>query len=228
MIDNVILPKNLRAAFFTKAAPRLATLTGYPANRSLSRDRACQLSLLFFIMLTAPIAFAQKTSTTYDKTFDFSGHKRYAWRENHLMTHQHPDTNEMMDLKIVKAVNQTLIARGFVEVKDRPDFYINYDGGSDMRISAGGPAQANSTPLSPVDRAPTYGLGNGPALAPATWLKVKGQIEFYIADESGKIVWETKYNKTFRDPNKAIRNLDKEVNKLVLKSFKDFPPNTKK
>jgi len=128
MIDNVIPPKNLWAAFFTKAAPRLATLTGYPANRSLSRDRACQLSLLFFIMLTAPIAFAQKTSTTYDKTFDFSGHKRYAWRENHLMTHQHPDTNEMMDLKIVKAVNQTLIARGFVEVKDRPDFYINYDG----------------------------------------------------------------------------------------------------
>jgi len=57
---------------------------------------------------------------------------------------------------------------------------------------------------------------------------VKGQIEFYIADESGKIVWETKYNKTFRDPNKAIRNLDKEVNELVLKSFKDFPPNTKK
>jgi len=180
-------------------------------------------------MLTAPIAFAQKTSTTFDRNFDFSGHKRYAWRENHLLTHQHPDTNEMMDLKIVKAVNHTLTTRGFVKVKDKPDFYIYYDGGSsDMQLSAGGPAQANSTPLSPVDRAPTYGLGNGPALAPATWLKVNGQIEFYITDKPGKIIWVTKYNKTFRDPNKAIRNLDKEVDELVSKSFKGFPPNAKK
>jgi uncharacterized protein DUF4136 len=179
-------------------------------------------------MLTAPIAFAQKTSTKFDKSFDFSEHKRYAWGQNHLMTRQHPDTNEIMDLKIVKAVNQTLIARGFVEVKDKPDFYIYYDGGGDMQARAGGQERANSTPLTPGDRTPTYGLGNGPTLAPSTWLKVNGQIVFYIADESKKIVWETTYSKTFRDPNKAIRNLDKEVGELVSKSFKEFPPNTKK
>ena len=228
MTGNTSPHESLLAAYVAKTALRLTKLLSYSTNVSLIRNRACHLSLLFLVMLTAQIAFAQKTSTTFDKDFDFSGHKRYAWRQNHLMTHQHPDTNEMMDLKIVKAVNQTLIARGFVEVKDKPDFYINYDGGSDMQISAGGPAQANSTPLSPVDRAPTYGLGNGPALAPATWLKVNGQIVFYIVDESRKILWETTYNKTFRDPNKAIRNLDKEVNELVSKSFKDFPPGPKK
>jgi hypothetical protein len=143
------------------------------------------------------------------------------------MTRQHPDTNAIMDLKIVKAVNQALIAKGFVEVKENPDFYIYYDGGGDMQIGAGSVDRANSTPLTPTDRVPTYGLGNGPALAPATWLKVNGQIEFYITDEPGKILWETKYTKTFRDPNKAIRNLDKEVSELVLKSFKNFPPNIK-
>jgi len=179
-------------------------------------------------MLTALIAFAQKASTTFDRNFDFSGHKRYAWGQNHLMTRQHPDTNEIMDLKIVKAVNQSLIARGFVEVKHKPDFYIYYDGGGDMQASAGAQERANSTPASPADRTPTYGLGNGPAMAPSTWLKVNGQIVFYIMDESKKIVWETTYNKTFRDPNKAIRNLDKEVSELVSKSFKEFPPNTKK
>jgi hypothetical protein len=199
----------------------------YPTNASLFRIQACHLSLLV-LLLTAQIAFAQKTSTTYDKTFDFSEHKRYAWRQNRLLTRQRPDTNEEMALKIVRVVNQNLSAKGFVEVKDKADFYIYYDGGGDMQISAGAQAQANSTPLSPVDRAPTYGLGNGPALAPATWLKVNGQIVFYIVNESTKILWETTYNKTFRDPNKAIRNLDKEVNQLVSKSFKDFPPNTKK
>ena len=200
----------------------------YPTNVSLSRNWACQLSNLFLLMLVVQVAFAQKISTTFDRNFDFSGHKRYAWRQNRLMTRQHPDTNEDMALKIVRVVNQTLIARGFVEVKDKPDFYIYYDGGGDMQVSAGGQAHANSTPLSPTDRAPTYGLGNGPALAPATWLKVNGQIVFYVVDESDKIIWETKYNKTFRDPNKAIRNLDKEVTELVSKSFKDFPPNSKK
>lgn len=199
-----------------------------PTNVSLPRNRTFHLSLMLMVILTAPIAFAQKVSTTFDKNFDFSGQKSYAWRQNHLMTHQHPDTNEIMDLKIVKTVNQTLVARGFVEVKDKPDFYIYYDGGSDMQVNTGALAQAGSTPLSPVDRAPTYGLGNGPALAPATWLKVNGQIEFYIVDESGKIMWLARYNKTFRDPNKAIRNLDKEVTELVSKSFKEFPPNTKK
>ncbi len=201
----------------------------YQTNVSLSRNWVCHVDLLlFFVMLTTQIAFAQKTSTTFNKSFDFSGHKRYAWGQNHLMTRQHPDTNEIMDLKIVKVVNQTLIARGFVEVKDKPDFYIYYDGGSDMQVRSGGQERANSTPLTPGDRTPMYGLGNGPALAPSTWLKVNGQIVFYIADESKKILWETTYSKTFRDPNKAIRNLDKEVSELVSKSFKDFPPNTKK
>jgi len=145
------------------------------------------------------------------------------------MTRQHPDTNEEMDLKIVRAVNQTLTPKGYIEVKNEPDFYVYYDGGGDMQINAGGQNQANSNPLAPSDAAPTYGLGNGPALAPSTWLKVNGQIVFHIiAAESRKTVWEATYSKTFRDPQKAIRNLDKEVHELVSKSFKDFPPKAKK
>ena len=41
-----------------------------------------------------------------------------------------------------------------------------------------------------------------------------------------KPVWETTHSKTFRDPDKVMRNLDKEVNDLVSKSFEDFPPNS--
>ena len=65
---------------------------------------------------------AQKVTTTGDDKYSFSDHKHYAWRENRLMTRQNPDTNEVMDLKIVKAVNQLLAAKGFVEVKEKPDF----------------------------------------------------------------------------------------------------------
>ncbi|HXY25736.1 MAG TPA: DUF4136 domain-containing protein [Candidatus Acidoferrum sp.] len=183
----------------------------------------------FLILVIAPVISAQKVSTTFDSSYSFAGHRRFAWRENRLMTRQNPDTNELMDLKIVKTVTQALAAKGFEEAKDNPDFYIYYDGGGNMDLLAGSPDRANSTPLSPVDRSPTYGLGNGPALAPATWLKVNGEIVFHITDvESKKVVWETTYKKTFRDPDKALRNWDKVVDELVTKSFKDFPPKNKK
>jgi hypothetical protein len=96
------------------------------------------------------------------------------------VTQQHPDTNAILNLNIVKEVNRILNARGFVEVKDKPDFYLYYDGGGDALAVIGGDARVNSTSISPNDRTPTYGLGNGPAMAPASWLKVNGQIVFHM------------------------------------------------
>jgi len=185
------------------------------------------LSLGLAISLPSP-ASAQKTSTIFDDKFSFSQHTRYAWRGNRLVTQQNPDTNEVMDLKIVKAVNQTLSGRGFVEVKEKPDFYIYYNGGGDVQVSAGGQNLADSGPRTSVDVTPTYGAGNGPALVPSTWLKVNGQIVFHIVDAAtGKSVWDTTYSKTFHDRDKALRDMDKEVNELVAKSFKNFPPKSK-
>lgn len=182
-----------------------------------------RIVLLCFIVPWA--ASAQKVSTTNDPEFDFIVHKRYAWMENQLVTRQHPDTNEVMNLKIVKSVNRTLAAKGFVEVQEKPDFFVYYDAAGASNVAAKPVAQANSTPIQPTDRAPSYALGNGPVLAPGTWLKVYGQISFHIIDvPSKKQVWSAIYKKTFHDPDKALRNMDKEVSELVTKSFKDFPP----
>jgi hypothetical protein len=184
--------------------------------------------LISILLVTLPVSLAQKTDTKFDAKYDFSQHKRYKWRENRLTTRQNPDTNEVMDLKIVKAVNQLLSSKGFVEVQDHPDFFVYYDGGGDLQVGVGGATQAGSGPTTSADVAPNYGLGNGPTLAPSNWLKVNGQIEFHLVDAtSQKQVWETTYRKTFRDPDKALKNMDKEVNELVSKSFKNFPPVAK-
>lgn len=181
--------------------------------------------LLICLWLACSSVFAQKVSTTSDPSFNFSQHKRYAWLESRLVTRQHPDTNEIMDLKIVKAVNRTLTAKGFVEDNKKPDFYVNYDGGGESDLAAAPAARVNSGPVQSNDRTPSYGLGNGPAMAPGTWLKVNGQISFHMTDAvSKKQVWSTTYAKTFHDPDKALRNMDKEVNELVTKSFNNFPP----
>ena len=187
------------------------------------------IMIVILAMVVGPAVLAQNAATPYNNDFNFSVHKRYAWRQNRLMTRQHPDTNELMDLKIVKKVNEALTAKGFEEVKDKPDFYIHYDGGGDSNLVAGGQQQANSTSANSTDRTPTYGLGNGPALAPATWLKVNGEITFHMTESaSGKAVWEKTYKKTFRDPEKALRNWDKVVDEMVKESFKEFPPKSKK
>jgi len=97
----------------------------------------------FLILAIAPVIGAQKVSTTFDKSYSFAAHRHYAWRENRLMTRQHPDTNELMDLKIVQKVNQALAAKNFEEAKDNPDFYIRYDGGGSMDLLAGSPERAD-------------------------------------------------------------------------------------
>lgn len=174
-------------------------------------------------------ATAQKVDTKSDSSYSYSDHKRYQWRQNRLFTRQNPDTNEVMDIKIVKGVNQNLAAKGFVEVKEKPDFFIYYNGGGNSQMGAGGATQAGSGPVTTADIGPDYGVGDGPTLAPTTWMKVSGQIVFHIVDASAnKAVWVTTYSKTFRDPDKALKDMDKEVNELVTKSFKDFPPKTKK
>ena len=189
-----------------------------------------QIAFFFALALVAGQgALAQQVSTKLDDKYDFTEHKRYAWRGNRLVTRQNPDTNEVMDIKIVKAVNQLLAAKGFVEVKEKPDFYIFYDGGGNVQLGAGGVSQAGSGPNTSANVVPDYGLGNGPTLSPTTWMKVNGQIEFHIVDAvAQKPVWETTYSKHFRDPDKALKNMDKEVNELATKSFKDFPPKAKK
>jgi hypothetical protein len=136
------------------------------------------LSPLPCAVFVAQSASAQKVSTKLDDKYNFSEHKRYEWRENRLSTRQHPDTNQVMDLKI----NRLLAAKGFVEAKDKPDFCIFYDGGGNVQVGAGGASQAGSGPITAATIAPDYGLGNGPTLSRSPWMKVNRQIEFHVVD----------------------------------------------
>lgn len=97
--------------------------------------------LLIWTLFAALPASAQKATTPFDHNYDFSQFKRYQWRENRLLTRQSPDTNEVVDLKIVKAVSQLLSSKGFVEVKNKPDVYVYYDGGANSNLRAAVPRQ---------------------------------------------------------------------------------------
>ena len=97
-------------------------------------DRKRLLLVLACALFAATCAGGQKISTESDGSFDFSQHQKYMWKGNRLMTRQNPDTNEVLDRKIVKAVNKQLAAKGFIVVKENPDFYVFYDGGGSSQI----------------------------------------------------------------------------------------------
>lgn len=186
-------------------------------------------ALLAFTFVAAAAANGQKVTTQSAGDFNFAAHKSYMWKKNYLMTRQNPDTNEVLNIKIVKAVNKELASKGFVEVKEKPDFYVYYDGGGNANIRSGGASDADPGPTTTADTSPGFGLTDGPAVSPNTWMKVNGQIEFYVVPTgASKPVWSATCSKTFRDPDKALKDMDKEVTEWVTKSFKDFPPRTKR
>jgi len=60
------------------------------------------------------------------------------------------------------------------------------------------------------------------------WYSVQGKFVFYALDSKSKVVvWQAQAVKKWHDPQKARKNEDEEIKKLVQKSFKDFPPRNK-
>jgi len=186
-------------------------------------------AVLASVLIAATASYGQKITTKTDGDYNFGAHKKYMWKKNYLMTRQNPDTNEVLNLKIVKAVNKELASKGFLEVKENPDFYVYYDGGGNANIRSGGASDADPGPTTTADTNPGFGLNDGPAVSPNTWMKVNGQIVFYtVPAGASNPAWQATCSKTFRDPDKALRDMDKEVTEWVTKSFKDFPPKAKK
>jgi hypothetical protein len=195
------------------------------------------LVLLFALSLSVRTSTAQKVKTDYVKDFNFTSLKRFAWRKNHLFTMRHPEDNELLDRKIMRAVSSELAAKGIVEDAANPDFYLFYHGGpgvEGIRTGASPPATWDSI----QQPALTPGTGSGmwsahgnlnAGIAPSVWYSMQAQVVFYVEDAESKIVvWEGAVTKTWYDPQKARRKEDKEIKQIVGKSFKNFPPKSRK
>ena len=182
-------------------------------------------STFTFHLLTSVLMFAvfpsaaQKVTTTADSNFDFRTAKRYAWGQNHIITRQGKKNDALIDEKIVQDVNQTLAAKGFIEDPANPDFYISYDAGSsDLAVSVEGPQMSHPV-VSTATIGPVYGIPQN------VWYSVDGLITFHMVDaKSKKPIWTAQATKKIRDPHKGMKDMPKQVEQIVSKAFKKFPP----
>jgi len=189
------------------------------------------LPLLLILFCAPQPSSAQKIKTDWVKGYNFAGLKRFAWKPNHLVTMRRPEDNKLLDRKIMRAVTQELAAKGIVEDATNPDFYIFYHAGpGDEGLMAGATAPAGLESVQPAALgAPDMVVGPSVGFAPNVWYSVQGKFVFYMLDcKSNAVIWEGTSTKRWHDPQKALKNEDKEIKTIVSKSLKDFPPKSKK
>jgi len=185
--------------------------------------------------LTLPLA-AQTVKTEKVQDYNFAGLKRFAWKPNHLITMRHPEDNALLDRKIMRAITEELGKKGIIEDPQSPDFFLFYHAGpGDQGLQVGsapppGLDAIQSQALNPTGTGSTWtaGAGSSAGFAPNVWYSVQGKFVFYALDSKSKmVVWQGQAIKKWTDPQKARKNEDQEIKRLIQKSFKDFPPKSK-
>ena len=163
---------------------------------------------------------AQKVTTSSQPGFDFGTHPRYAWSANHIVTRQGHQNDAVIEQKIVQSVNRTLAAKGFSESRTAPDFLVSCEAGaaSNTDFGAASPPPGTAGTATPL-------LIPYPGVRDDVWYSVDGTVAFRLTDaKSNQVVWTAVATKKIRDPQKVMNNLDQQVEQVVSKAFKSFPP----
>jgi hypothetical protein len=179
-------------------------------------------SLFVALALLVPtLAMAQKTSYDYEKTADFTAYKTYAFKAGTAVG------QELIDSRIVAAIESQLAAKGFTKATDAPDVFVVYHMAFDKEKDISTYSSGYGGGYGP------YGWGWGGGWAGGTTTTqvrdiLVGTMVIDMADaKKGQLVWRgvgVKEVNTQANPEKR----DKSINNAVAKIFKNYPPKKKK
>jgi hypothetical protein len=195
-----------------------------PAGRNKVRTPFRLFTITFCIglllALTAVPVAGQSVKIKSSPVRDISKLGKYAWKENKIGASQKPEVIAEMDRAIKDAVNKVLKQKGYVENPQAPDFLVQVSGYGmpDMKTSAN----------PDLSSAPTTG-GTFTSQAPGgagvnIWMTVISNMSFILTERSSdEVAWQADISKKYKNPQKAIQNLDKEIQDVVEKALKDLP-----
>jgi hypothetical protein len=169
-------------------------------------------------LMVPTLAAAQKTSYDYDKTANFAAFRTYAFKDGTKVG------QELIDNRIVAALEAQLAAKGLTKTDSNPDVFVVYHVAFDKEkdISTYSSGGGGYGPYG-------WGWGGGWAGGTAT-TQVRdiliGTLVVDMADaKKGQIAWRgmgVKEVNTSAKPEKR----DKSINEAVKKIFKNYPPKT--
>jgi Domain of unknown function (DUF4136) len=164
-------------------------------------------------------AAAQKTTYDFDKTAPFASFRTYSMKPGT------PTGQELIDKRLVAAIETQLAAKGLVKNDEAPDVFVIYHMAFDKQ------QDISSYSSGPMYGGYGYGWGGGWGTT-TTDVRVReilvGTLAIDMIDAKKKeVAWRglgTKEINTTAKPDKR----DENINKAVEKIFKNYPPKVKK
>jgi hypothetical protein len=164
---------------------------------------------LFLPLLMVGSALAQKVTTDFDRSADFSGYTTYAW-----VPSQNPAKSPLWHARIIENVDQQLAAKGLrkMDAAAEADLYVTYNGGLRETTSLQGFG--------------TGGRWSGGSFSVNKVTETEGTLIVDLFDpRTRQLVWRGIATETVSE--KTEKNIAK-LEKVVKKLFKDFPPKSEK
>jgi hypothetical protein len=170
-------------------------------------------------LLLAPVVLsAQKVSYDYNKAANFASFKTYAHKQGT------PAGQELIDQRIVAAIDAELAAKGLTKADANPDvfvvYHIAFDKEKDISTYSSGYGGGYGA----------YGWGWGGGMGTTTTQVrdiLMGTLVIDLADaKAGQLAWRgmgVKEVNTQANPEKR----DKSIASAVKKIFKNYPPKMK-
>lgn len=157
------------------------------------------------IVLAASVVRAQKISTEFDETKNFSTYRTFAIRDGQLNSKNPALNSELTKKKIEDEIERALTAKGLTRVTGTSDLNVRYQFGSARKV------EREAYP------AGWRGLGTRVVRVPYN----EGSLVIDLRDPSTRsLVWRSIASDSERDPAKLADKLDD----MVRKSFEKYPP----
>jgi Domain of unknown function (DUF4136) len=178
-----------------------------------------RLAIAIALVLAPALVVAQKTSYDYNKSADFAAFKTYAHKDGTKVG------QELIDQRIVAAIDTELAAKGLTKAESNPDVYVVYHVAFDKQkdistFSSGGGGYG------------PYGWGWGGSWAGGTTTTqvrdiLIGTLVIDMADaKKNELAWRGMGVKEVNTQAKPEKR-DKSINDAVKKIFKNYPPKQK-
>jgi hypothetical protein len=172
------------------------------------------------LALTPALLLAQKVSYDFNKSANFAGYKTYAFKDGTKVGQQ------LIDDRIVSAIESELAAKGLTKATATPDVYVVYhvafDKEKDISTYSSGSAGGYGA----------YGWGWGGGWGGGTTTTqvrdiLIGTMVIDVADaKQGQLAWRGMGVKEVNTQAKPEKR-DKSISEAVKKIFKNYPPKVK-
>ena len=178
-----------------------------------------QMTLLAAFLLMAACAYGQEVHYNYDRSANFAAYKTYQWVE--IPGGAVPD--QLIDQAIKRAAEEQLAQKGLTKVDNNADLYIGYQFVLNLEKSVSLWETGGAGPGWGWDP-----FGGGRNVQGQTYTIPVGILLMDLYEVGRKqLVWRGDAVKTIelkKDPDKNYKNLQKVMAKL----FKNFPPKSSK